>query len=123
MRPGDRRSPSWAARTPVVRRVRERRTGYAIDLLRQDLAYGLRMMVNKPGFSLLLVGTLALGLAASTALFSVVSAVLLDPLPYPEADQLVSIRPTARYGRRHFSPPDFVDRCPGTRRSCASWRG
>src|SRR3981081_1192509 len=55
----------------------------------QDLRFGLRMLLKNPVFSLAAIGTLALGIGANTATFRVADAVLVRPLPYPEANRLV----------------------------------
>ena len=82
------------------------------DSLRQDVGFGIRMLRRQPGFTAVALIALALGIGANTAIFSVVDAVLWRPLPYPGADEIVSIgeqRP--REGRLYgpVSPADFFD--------------
>lgn len=83
-----------------------------MQILYQDLRYGLRMLLNKPGFAVVAVITLALGIGANTAIFSVVNAVLLRPLPYREPVKLVRVYtefPTMNLRKFWMSAPEFLD--------------
>ena len=70
----------------------------ALEQWMQDLRYGARTLVKSPGFSVVAILTLTLGIGANTALFSVVNGVLINPLPFPKPDQLVTL---------HESKPNF----------------
>ncbi len=78
--------------------------------LLQDLKYGLRMLARNPGFTVVAIITLALGIGANTALFSVVNGVLLNPLRYAEPDRLVALFSRGPdYDRASISYPNFLD--------------
>ena len=75
----------------------------------QDLRVGLRALLKKPGFAALAVVTLALGIGANTAIFSVVNGVLLKPLPFADAGRLVSLKQTNPHGAgRNHGPGTYL---------------
>ena len=83
-----------------------------MDKLLQDLRYAIRSLWHQPSFALTAILTLALGVGATTAIFSVVNAVVLRPLPYQEPDRVVGIMNLwTRTGARGntVSGPDFLD--------------
>ena len=83
-----------------------------LEILVQDLCYALRTLRKNAGFAAVAILTLALGIGANTAIFSVVNAVLLRPLPFPQADRIVAVYHTmerAGVHRNGVSLPNFSD--------------
>ena len=76
----------------------------------RDVRFSIRQLLKSPGFSVVAILTLALGIGASSAIFSVVNGVLLRPLPYPEPDALVRVHEIVpQYGRFSVAPANFLD--------------
>ena len=87
-----------------------RRVNWIQDLI-QDLGYGLRILRKSPGFTAVAVLTLALGIGPTTAIFSILDAVLLRPLPFKDPSRLVILHegiPKMGYPKMDFSPPDLA---------------
>jgi putative ABC transport system permease protein len=81
-----------------------------LDPMLQDIKYAIRGIVTRPAFNLLVIATLALGIGANTAMFSIVYGVLVRPLPYDQPDQLVYMFGSFRGGNQAMvSPPDYLD--------------
>ena len=94
------------------RREREKRRMTFFDELGQDLRYAVRSLRRSPGFTLTALLTLALGIGANTAIFSVVRGVLLEPLPFDSPDRIVRIwpgNPSTGIERGALSEPNFLD--------------
>ena len=81
-----------------------------MDTLFKDVRYGFRSLLKHPAFTALVIVTLALGIGATTAIFSVVNTVLLRRLPYPQAQRIVAIQELNRDGKRvQVTPANFLD--------------
>jgi predicted permease len=96
----------------VKEAVRDRRIGAGVEAAALDLRYGWRALRQAPGFTAVVVLTLALGVGANSAIFSIVHALLIAPLPYRDADRLVFVwsdMTTEGYPRAPLSGPELAD--------------
>src|SRR5215213_209321 len=104
------RCPNGSVSTSISFRVQRK----GMNTL-QDIRYGFRMLIKRPGFTIIVVLTLALGIGANTTIFSAVDAVLLNPLPYQEPDRLVAVWETNKqlspemWDRNEVAMPNFLD--------------
>src|SRR3954469_9662809 len=102
-----------------VRRERETRHTTMIDELKHDLMYALRTLRSAPGFALVALLTLALGIGANTAIFSVVRGVLLSALPFPDADRVIRVwhvNKSENEARAEVSEPDYLEWAAASKR-------
>src|SRR5438045_8493991 len=83
-----------------------------VEAFARDIQYGARSLLKSPGFSVLAILSLATGIMATTAIYSVIHAVVLDPFPYKDVDNLMSVRvaePGQRGGRTGYSTDQFIE--------------
>src|ERR1700728_3841825 len=104
-----------AARAPVVARPVEPECAtfaHSLETFFQDLRYAFRVLYNKPAFASIAIATLALGIGANTAIFSVVNAAILTPIAFPETDRVAMVWTDKINGQLTNLPssvPDFLD--------------
>ena len=113
--PGEARRQALAALgglASIREQVRESRFCASLEHVYWDVRFGLRMLRREPGFTATMVLTLTLAIGATTTIFSVVDAVLLQPPPFPDADRLVTLQQTDPENNNlsgEVSPPNFLD--------------
>jgi putative ABC transport system permease protein len=101
---------SFGGMEQVKEESRDARGVRALEEIWQDLRYSARMLLKKPGFTAVTVLTLSLGMGACTAIFSIVDAVLLRPLPYADAEKIISVKEVDGKGKQiTFAEPNFLD--------------
>jgi putative ABC transport system permease protein len=96
----------------VKEHVRDVRVGVWLDALRQDVRFGVRALIRRPGFATIAVLTLGVGVGATTAIFSLIDSVLLKPLPFHEPERLTTVwevRPRFNQPRIEVAPLNYVD--------------
>ena len=96
----------------VKDQVRDERPGMMLENLGRDLRHGIRLLRRSPGFATIAIVTIALGIGATSAIFSVINTVALKPLPYPAADRLLYITsqfPTLGFDKFWVSPPEYLE--------------
>jgi hypothetical protein len=96
----------------VKEHVRDVRVGAWLDALRQDVRFGIRSLMRRPGFAVIAILTLGVGMGATTAVFSLIDSVLLKPLPFHEPDRLAQVwevRPRFKLPRVEASSLNYVD--------------
>jgi predicted permease len=93
----------------VKEECRDARGVRFLEIFMQDVRFGLRMLRRSPGFTAIAVLTLGLGIGANTAIFSVMNGVLLNPLPYPHPDRLVTLAEKTPLSLSTVSYPNFLD--------------
>src|SRR5689334_21702640 len=109
--------------TRVKEDAREIWTVLWFERLAQDVRFALRMLRKNPAFTAVAIVTLALGIGANTAIFSVVNGILIDRLPYSYASQLVRVVSTIKVGNITFSGPLSDQSVDAIRASCPALNG
>jgi putative ABC transport system permease protein len=92
--------------------IRDERPGMIVENAMRDLKHGFRLLKRSPGFATVAVMTIALGIGATSAIFSVINAVALKPLPYPGSDRLTFITtqfPSLKFDKFWVSPPEYLE--------------